>query len=215
MFSTFPKFKDGSPVNRDLPLFVGENKNDWRLYGVYSIKRMGHVVTTDLALLPLNILDLWVSGALKSDWGKDWIRAKNEDLARKALVDQTTPTVISFTEDGLQNALRSGILKIDFTILQCVGYDRTWYDQLLHAQDHPKPRMKPIVGSVKRARTCDDTAALPAKKMRSNSVASTSTDSGGESHGEVRSDDDSITIKSGEDYEEQREQDLDATHRPR
>lgn len=131
-------------------------------------------MTTDLDLLPPDILDLWVSDTLKSDWGKDWIRAKNEEFAQKALIAHTTATAISFTQEGLHVALRSDVLRIEFTVLQCVGYDQEWYHKLLHAQIHPKPRMKPM----KRPRpTGGETIALPAKKRRGGSVVSaTSTD---------------------------------------
>ncbi|KAJ7705502.1 hypothetical protein B0H17DRAFT_669993 [Mycena rosella] len=125
----------GCPVKpQPLNFFVGEGTNDWRLSGTYNYTRWGEIAPHHISLLPPLVLDNWVHGLLSSQWGKSSIDDANETLkqARK----------VKFTTESVVEALHDGRLGIPFTILQCVGYPKEWFERLIYYEKHPKPKTK-------------------------------------------------------------------------
>jgi len=138
VFCSFHRFDDGSKVDRPITFFVGENENDWRLSGDYSVKRWGEITPAHLQHLPPGVLSRWIHGALKSEWGKKWVNETNEELADQARRTGTEARPVPYTEQGLTEALDEGKLIINFTIMECVSYRPELFERLIHYEKHPK-----------------------------------------------------------------------------
>lgn len=125
----------------DIPItfFVRDGPNEWVQLGSYSVKRWGEISPKHLNLLPPTMITIWVHGALVSEWGKDWVEGTNVQITKLAAKSGTEPQLVEYTDEGMRAALADGRLIISFTIMQCVGFDYGWHEELLHYKDNPKP----------------------------------------------------------------------------
>ncbi|KAJ7088676.1 hypothetical protein C8R44DRAFT_892736 [Mycena epipterygia] len=116
----------GCPVKpQPINIFVGEGMN-------IRLSSLGEIAPHHISLLPSLVLNNWVNGMLSSQWGKSWIEDTNKDLA--------APRKVKSTFAGVSQALHDGRLTISFTILQCVGYPKDWFERLLYYEKNPKPK---------------------------------------------------------------------------
>jgi hypothetical protein len=158
--------------------------------GVYNVKRYGEVQPAAVNLLPVNVINKWAEGVASSLWGKSWVEQENAALAHKAEEDGVDPQVICCDEDGVKKALRDGLLILGFTILQCVGYRESWFDDLLYHEAHPKLDVK------KESKAKKDKKKSEGKKGRVVKMEENQPNKKGEVKGEVKAE-----VKKEEDAE--------------
>jgi hypothetical protein len=139
VFCSLQSFDDKTKVNKPITFFARESVNNWRQLGDYCIKRWGEISPKHLTLLPPTMINVWVNGALSSDWGKQWVEKTNDNLVTEAEESGKEPDLVEYTDQGLRTALIDGRLVISFTIIECVGYCQHWHDRLEHYRKHPKP----------------------------------------------------------------------------
>ncbi|KAJ7678076.1 hypothetical protein DFH06DRAFT_565779 [Mycena polygramma] len=113
-----------------LIFFVEEGLNDWRLLGTYNYLRQGEIAPHHISLLPPHVLDNRVHS---------FLHHKADNLIERANRLLGDARKVVATRDGVLQALHDGRLYIPFTILQCVGYPKIWFEKLLYYEAHPKP----------------------------------------------------------------------------
>lgn len=176
--------------------FAREGPNKWVQLGLYSIKRWGEISPKHLNLLPPTMINVWVNGALDSDWGKRWVEGTNKLVVDKAQASGNEPRLVEYTDEGMRAALGDGRLTISFTIMQCVGFHYDWHDQLLHFQNHPKPpKTKRKRGNGQQA----ERASKPSKRKGVRGIVKRESyieDSDGDGDGDGGSSDDAERLEA-------------------
>ncbi|KAG1862562.1 hypothetical protein DFJ58DRAFT_775739 [Suillus subalutaceus] len=134
VFCEVKYFNDRSLITEPIDLIASDKPNQWVYLGSYETSRWGEISPHQLDLLQPLVIRRWVSGALKTKWGKSWVERTNAELVDKG----GEIRLVEHTEDGLREALNDGRLVINFTVMKCVGYRTEWFEQFLHYQAHPK-----------------------------------------------------------------------------
>lgn len=124
------KYADDMPVDQDIPIFVGIERNNWNLVGTYNTQRWCEVEPGHIARLPPQMLDKWARAYVHTEAGREWIKSANEELTTQAAHIGDKPELVEQTLDSIREALRDGRMSFTFTLLECVGYPYAWFDRL-------------------------------------------------------------------------------------
>lgn len=145
VFDKIDTYNDGSPIKQHLNFFVRGGSDAWVYLGTYSYPFSGEISTTHVSLLPTTFLSAWIGSAVKNRWGENWVNKTNANIKETAKACEVAPVLVTYTADGIYEAIMDGRLVITFSVMRCVGYNEDWYKRLLAAEANPKPNRKNAV----------------------------------------------------------------------
>ncbi len=130
-------------------MFFKLSPNEWIYGGVYTISYTGYVSTDQFLKLPSSIRWIWSAVAVREAWGKEMIKAVNEEEELRYEKDGVRGGGLDldlesngngngfegFKErkakvEKIERGFAEGMMKMPLVAMRCVGYDWTVWEKI-------------------------------------------------------------------------------------